>query len=104
MSVIIVLVYYLAFVLSKGDYVITVFTDDDITPSHIPLTTLYPIGWPVNLSSKYNVASYGTLTFCYWIILFTFIFFPGGTKTINCWLEEYVVFTYLLKVKFSDFD
>jgi hypothetical protein len=44
MSVIIVLLYYLAFVLSKDDYVITVFTDDDITPSHIPLTTLYPIG------------------------------------------------------------
>ena len=79
-----------------SDCVITVLTEDDMTPSQIPFTVDSPITCFVNLSANVNTASKGTLTFCYMIRLLTSICFPGGTMTKVCWFDEYVVSTALL--------
>jgi hypothetical protein len=48
-----------------ADYVITVLTDDVITPYQIPFTIRVPINSLVNLPTNVKVASNGTFTFCY---------------------------------------
>lgn len=67
-----------------SDCVMAVCTEEAITPSHIPLTTLVPIIYLVNLSANVNVASKGTFTFCCIIKLFTSILFSGGIITKVC--------------------